>query len=168
VVGWVNTLRAQERQGAATPHEFVALDHLLHDMRLYKSRPELDTMRRAAQIATRAHLRAIRSCRPGLMEYQLEAEILHEFRAHNAETSYLPIVGGGRNACVLHYRHNNCELKDGDLLLIDAGCEFDCYASDITRTFPVNGRYSPEQRAIYELVLQAQAAALARIRPGNH
>jgi Xaa-Pro aminopeptidase len=102
------------------------------------------------------------------MEYQVEAELLHEFRRHNAETSYLPIVGSGRNTCVLHYRSNSAELKDGDLLLIDAGCEFDYYASDITRTFPVNGRYSPEQRAIYELVLQAQAAALARIRPGNH
>lgn len=168
VVGWVNTLRAQARQGVQTAHEFVALDHLLHDMRLYKSRPELDTLRRAAQIAARAHVRAMRSCRPGLMEYQVEAEILHEFRRHNAETSYLPIVGAGRNTCVLHYRSNDSELKDGDLLLIDAGCEYDCYASDITRTFPVNGRFTPEQRAIYELVLQAQSAALARIRPGNH
>jgi Xaa-Pro aminopeptidase len=168
VVGWVNTLRAQARQGVQTAHEFVALDHLLHDMRLYKSRPEFETLRRAAQIAARAHVRAMRSCRPGLMEYQVEAELLHEFRRHNAETSYLPIVGSGRNTCVLHYRSNSAELKDGDLLLIDAGCEFDYYASDITRTFPVNGRYSPEQRAIYELVLQAQAAALARIRPGNH
>jgi Xaa-Pro aminopeptidase len=168
VVGWVNTLRAQGQQGAATPHEFVALDHLLHDMRLYKSRPELDTLRRAAQIAARAHVRAMRFCRPGLMEYQVEAEILHEFRRHNAETSYLPIVGGGRNACVLHYRRNDCELKNGDLLLIDAGCEYDSYASDITRTFPVNGRFTPEQRAIYELVLQAQAAALEKIRAGNH
>jgi Xaa-Pro aminopeptidase len=168
VVGWVNTLRAQARQGVQTAHEFVALDHLLHDMRLYKSKPEFDTLRRAAQIAARAHVRAMRSCRPGLMEYQIEAEILHEFRRHNAETSYLPIVGAGRNTCVLHYRTNNNELKDGDLLLIDAGCEFDYYASDITRTFPVNGRYSPEQRAVYELVLQAQGAALAKIRPGNH
>ncbi len=168
VVGWVNTLRAQSHQGTAMPHEFVALDHLLHDMRLYKSRPELDALRRSAQIAGRAHVRAMRFCRPGLMEYQVEAEILHEFRRHNAETSYLPIVGGGRNSCVLHYRNNNCELKDGDLLLIDAGCEFECYASDITRTFPVNGRFTPEQRAIYELVLQAQGAAMAKIRAGNH
>jgi Xaa-Pro aminopeptidase len=168
VVGWVNSLRAQVRQSAQTPHEFVALDHLLHDMRLYKSRAELDTMRRAAQIAARAHARAMRFCRPGLMEYQVEAEIIHEFRRNRADTSYLPIVGSGRNACVLHYRDNNCELKDGDLLLIDAGCELDCYASDVTRTFPVNGRYTPEQRAIYEIVLGAQQAALAKIRPGNH
>jgi Xaa-Pro aminopeptidase len=168
VVGWVNSLRSQVRQSAQTPHEFVALDHLLHDMRLYKSRAELDTMRRAAQIAARAHLRAMRFCRPGLMEYQVEAEIIHEFRRNRADTSYLPIVGSGRNACVLHYRDNNCELQDGDLLLIDAGCELDCYASDITRTFPVNGRYTPEQRAIYEVVLDAQRAALGKIRAGNH
>ncbi len=168
VVGWVNSLRAQGRQGAQMPHEFVALDHLLHDMRLFKSRGEIETMRRAAQIATRAHVRAMRFCRPGMMEYQVEAEILHEFHRHRADISYLPIVGGGRNACVLHYRANDCELKDGDLLLIDAGCELDCYASDVTRTFPVNGRYTPEQRAIYEVVLQAQRAALAKIRPGNH
>ncbi|HKE45372.1 MAG TPA: Xaa-Pro aminopeptidase [Steroidobacteraceae bacterium] len=168
VVGWVNSLRAQVRQSAQTPHEFIALDHLLHDMRLFKSRAEVDTMRRAAQIAARAHLRAMRFCKPGLMEYQVEAEIIHEFRRNRADTSYLPIVGSGRNSCVLHYRDNNCELKDGDLLLIDAGCELDSYASDITRTLPVNGRYTPEQRAIYEVVLDAQRAALAKIRPGNH
>ncbi len=168
VVGWVNSLRAHARQGAQTPQEFVALDHLLHDMRLYKSRSELDKMRRAAQIAARAHVRAMRFCRPGLNEYQVEAEILHEFRRHRAQTSYLPIVGGGRNACVLHYRANNHDLRDGDLLLIDAGCELDYYASDVTRTFPVNGRYSPEQRAIYEVVLEAQHAAIGKVRAGNH
>ena len=168
VVGWVNSLRAHARQGAQTPQEFVALDHLLHDMRLYKSRSELDKMRRAAQIAARAHVRAMRFCRPGLNEYQVEAEILHEFRSHRAQTSYLPIVGGGRNACVLHYRANNHDLRDGDLLLIDAGCELDYYASDVTRTIPVNGRYSPEQRAIYEVVLEAQHAAIGKVRAGNH
>jgi Xaa-Pro aminopeptidase len=168
VVGWVNSLRAQARQGAQTPHEFVALDHLLHDMRLYKSRPELASMRRAAQIGARAHVRAMRFVRPGLNEYQVEAEILHEFRSHDAQTSYLPIVGSGHNTCVLHYRDNNSKLEDGDLLLIDAGCELESYASDITRTFPVNGRFTPEQRAIYEVVLEAQRAAIAKIRAGNH
>ena len=168
VVGWVNSLRATARQGAQTPQEFVALDHLLHDMRLYKSRSELDRMRRAAQIGAQAHARAMRFVRPGLNEYQVEAEILHEFRRHRAQTSYLPIVGGGRNACVLHYRDNNCELQDGDLLLIDAGCELDFYASDIPRTFPINGRFTPEQRAIYEVVLDAQYAAIAKARVGNH
>ncbi|NJO12482.1 MAG: Xaa-Pro aminopeptidase [Gammaproteobacteria bacterium] len=168
VVGWVNSLRASARQGAQTPQEFVALDHLLHDMRLYKSRSELDKMRQAAQIGIQAHARAMKMVRPGLNEYQVEAEILYEFRRHRAQTSYLPIVGGGRNSCVLHYRDNNRELKDGELLLIDAGCEFDYYASDITRTFPVNGRFTPEQRAIYEIVLEAQYAAIATVRPGNH
>jgi Xaa-Pro aminopeptidase len=168
VVGWVNSLRAQSRHGAQMPHEFVALDHLLHDMRLYKSRSELDSLRRAARIGSHAHVRAMRFARPGVNEYQVEAEILHEFRSHNADTSYLPIVGGGRNACVLHYRDNNCELQDGDLLLIDAGCELESYASDITRTFPVNGRFSPEQRAVYEVVLEAQRAAIAKVRHGNH
>ena len=168
LVGWVNTLRSQARQGDQAPQEFVALDHLLHDMRLYKSRPELEIMRQAATISVQAHLRAMRFCRPGLNEYHVEAEILHEFLRHDAETSYLPIVGSGRNSCVLHYRDNNCELKEGDLLLIDAGCELESYASDITRTIPVSGRYSPEQRAIYDVVREAQRAAIAKVRAGNH
>ena len=168
VIGWVNGLRAQAKHGLHTPQEFVALDHLLHDMRLYKSRPELDAMRRAATIAVGAHRRAMRRAAPGVMEYEVAADIVHDFHRHRAETSYEPIVGGGANACVLHYRENAAELKDGDLLLIDAGCEYDYYASDITRTFPVNGRYSPAQRAVYEVVLAAQDAAIERCRPGNH
>ncbi|HZF16592.1 MAG TPA: aminopeptidase P N-terminal domain-containing protein [Steroidobacteraceae bacterium] len=168
VVGWVNGLRALGKQGTRTPHEFVALDHLLHDMRLYKSRGELDTLRRSARIAVAAHRRAMGYCRPGRWEYEVMAEIVHEFRRNDADTSYQPIVGSGRNTCVLHYRDNNAELKDGDLLLIDAGCEFRYYASDITRTLPVSGRYSPEQRAVYEVVLEAQRAAIAKLRAGNH
>ena len=168
VVGWVNSLRSQMRSGARSPQEFVTLDHLLHDMRLYKSRPELDTMRRAASISVDAHRRAMQLCRPGLREFELEAELLHEFRRRQAETSYLPIVGSGRNSCVLHYRDNDAELRDGDLLLIDAGCELDYYAADITRTYPVNGRFTPEQRAVYEVVLEAQLAAIAKVRAGNH
>jgi Xaa-Pro aminopeptidase len=169
VVGWVSALRAQMGQSnAQVPQEFIALDHLLHDMRLYKSRPELHAMRRAAQISVRAHQRAMRACRPGLREYQIEAELIGEFRGHDAQHAYLPIVAAGRNACVLHYRDNDAELKDGELLLIDAGCEYDSYASDITRTFPVNGRFTPEQRAVYEVVLAAQRAAIARVRAGNH
>ncbi|HEX9772181.1 MAG TPA: aminopeptidase P N-terminal domain-containing protein [Steroidobacteraceae bacterium] len=168
VIGWVNSLRGQSRLGIHTPQEFVSLDHLLHDMRLYKGRAELGVMRRAAQIAVGAHLRAMRATRPGVYEYQVMAEILHEFHRHNADISYHPIVGGGANACTLHYHANNAELEDGDLLLIDAGCEYQYYASDITRTFPVNGRFSPEQRAVYEVVLDAQNAAIARSKPGNH
>ena len=167
VVGWLNSLRAQARHGRHPPQEFVALDHVLHDLRLYKSRAEVGLMREAARIAAGAHLRAMRRCRPGRSEYEIAAEIVHEFHRHNAQTSYQPIVGGGANACILHYRENDQPLRAGDLLLIDAGCEFQCYASDITRTFPVNGRFSPAQRAIYELVLEANLAAIAKVRPGN-
>jgi Xaa-Pro aminopeptidase len=169
VVGWVNGLRTQAaRNGRHPPQEFVALDHVLHDMRLYKSRGELELMRTAARISVRAHLRAMRFCRPGVTEYQVTAELLHEFRRHNADTAYQPIVGAGANSCILHYRDNDKALASGDLLLIDAGCEFGCYASDITRTLPVNGRFSREQRAVYEVVLEANRAAIACVRPGNH
>ena len=168
VVGWVNGLRTQARNGRHPPQEFVALDHVLHDMRLYKSRHELALLRASARIAAQAHQRAMRFCRPGATEYQVMAELLHEFRRHNADTAYHPIVGGGRNSCILHYRENNQPLADGDLLLVDAGCELECYASDITRTFPVNGRFTPEQRAVYEVVLEANRAAIERVRPGNH
>ena len=168
VVGWVNSLRAQQRHGKHAPQEFVALDHVLHDMRLFKSRGELELMREAARIAAKAHIRAMRFCRPGLMEYEIMAELIHEFRRHNADVSYQPIVGGGANSCILHYRENDQVLRDGDVLLVDAGCEYQCYASDITRTYPVNGRFTPEQRAVYEVVLEANLAATAKVKPGNH
>jgi Xaa-Pro aminopeptidase len=168
VVGWVNTLRAQARSGAHPPQEFVALDHVLHDMRLFKSRRELAIMRRAGAIGAAAHVRAMRFCRPGRNEYQLSAELVHEFGRHGADISYHPIVGGGANSCVLHYRDNNQPLRDGDLVLIDAGCEHEYYACDITRTFPVSGRFSAEQRALYQVVLAAQRAACAKVKPGNH
>lgn len=165
---WVNTLRSKLSRGVQSPHEFVALDHLLHDMRLFKSRGEISAMRKAAKIAVEAHKRAMRITQPGLQEYEVEAEFRHEFRRNDAWASYSPIVGGGANSCILHYVENNCELKDGDLLLIDAGCELDYYASDITRTFPVNGRFTAEQRAVYEIVLDAQAAAIEKTVVGNH
>jgi Xaa-Pro aminopeptidase len=168
VVGWVNGLRTQAKNGRHPPQEFAALDHVLHDMRLYKSRHELELMREAARISARAHLRVMRFCRPGVTEYQVMAELLHEFRRHNADTAYAPIVGGGANSCVLHYRDNNQPLADGELLLVDAGCELESYASDITRTVPINGRFTPEQRAVYEVVLEANRAAIERVRPGNH
>ena len=168
VVGWVNALRAQARSGAHPPQEFVALDHVLHDMRLFKSRRELAIMRRSGAIAAGAHVRAMKFCRPGRTEYQLMAELVHEFGRHGADIAYHPIVGGGANSCVLHYADNNQPLRDGDLLLIDAGCEHQYYASDVTRTFPVNGRYTKEQRAVYGVVLAAQRAACAQVRPGNH
>ena len=168
IADWVNTLRSQLGRGVHTPQEFVALDHVLHDMRLYKSRGEISAMRKSAKVAVEAHKRAMRNARPGLFEYEVEAEFIHEYRQHNASHSYSPIVGGGKNACILHYVENSAPLKDGDLLLIDAGCELDYYASDITRTFPVNGRFSPEQRAVYEIVLEAQHAAIEKTVVGNH
>jgi Xaa-Pro aminopeptidase len=168
VVGWVNGLRTQARNGGNPPQEFVALDHVLHDMRLYKSRQELELLRTSARIAAQAHQRAMRFCRPGATEYQVMAELLHEFRRNNADTAYQPIVGAGANSCILHYRDNDQPLASGDLLLVDAGCEFQCYASDITRTYPVNGRFTSAQRAVYEVVLEANRAAIAAVWPGNH
>jgi Xaa-Pro aminopeptidase len=168
MLGWVNGMRVHARQSLGAPQEFVALGHVLDDMRLYKSRAEQVRLRRAARIAISAHRRAMRFARPGRMEYEVMAELLHEFRSHNADISYHPIVGGGANACVMHYRDNDQRLCEGDLLLVDAGCEHDYYASDITRTFPVSGRFTALQRAVYEVVLEAQMAAIDKVRPGNH
>jgi Xaa-Pro aminopeptidase len=168
VVGWVNGLRTQAKHGRHGPYEMVALEHVLHDMRLIKSRAEASLMREAGRIAGRAHVRAMQACRPGRHEYELMADLVHEFRRANADTSYQPIVAGGANGCILHYRENDAVLRDGDLLLIDAGCEFQCYASDITRTFPINGRFTPEQLALYEIVLEANLAAIAKVKPGHH
>lgn len=168
VIGWVNRLRAEGGRGKHTPHEFIALDHPLHEMRLFKSRAELVSMRRSAAIACDAHRRALAAARPGRMEYEVMAEILHEFHRRQADISYPPIVGSGPNSCVLHYRENNREMQEGELLLIDAGCEFDYYASDVTRTLPVGGRYNRRQRAVYEVVLEAQKAAIAKVKAGAH
>ncbi len=168
MMGWVNEVRARVRSGGHAPNEFIALDHLLHDMRLFKSRDELRAMRKAARISVTAHERAMRACRPGMGEYELEAEFWHEFRRNRAEPAYGTIVGGGANGCVLHYVTNHAILGDGDLVLIDAGAEYDGYAADITRTFPVNGRFGGAQRDVYEIVLAAQAAAIERVRPGGH
>ncbi len=168
VFGWVNRLRAQAKQGLHTPQEFVALDHPLHELRLFKSRDELAAMRCAARIACAAHRRALKATAPGRMEYEVMAEILHEFHRNRADISYHPIVGSGPNSCVLHYRDNGRQMKDGELLLIDAGCEYQYYASDVTRTLPVGGRYKARQRDVYEVVLEAQKAAIAKVRPGCH
>ena len=154
LLAFIQTLNSK-RQSGHSPSELVALDHLLHEMRLFKSRAETGVMRQAARIAVGAHSRAMRACRPGMKEYELEAEFVHEFRRHGAECSYPPIVAAGANACILHYRSNDAPLVDGDLVLIDAGCEFGMYASDVTRTFPVNGRFSAPQRELYEVVLEA-------------
>jgi len=167
LVGWLNALRAQCRTGVTAPPEIRDVRALLDDMRLVKDAHELKTMRRAAAITADAHRRAMRATRPGVHEYEVEAELLYEFRRRGAQApAYTPIVAGGANACVLHYVENDAPLKDGELLLIDAGCEVDGYAADVTRSFPVNGRYSGPQRELYELVLAAQAAAIAEVKPG--
>ena len=168
VMEWVNRIRQGNRSGARTPDKFVALEHLLHDMRLYKSRAEVRAMRKAARVACKGHRRAMQTCRPGMYEYEIDAELLHEFRCAGMVPAYQSIVGGGENGCVLHYTRNSDKLAEGDLLLIDAGAEYDCYASDITRTFPVNGRFSAPQKALYEVVLSAQKAAIKQVRAGNH
>jgi len=168
LIQWLNAVRAQVRTGIAAPAEIRDVRKLLDEMRLTKDAHELDIMRRAAHISANAHRRAMRHTRPGLHEYQIEAELLHEFRSNGAQApAYTPIVAGGANACVLHYVANDAPLRDGDLLLIDAGCELDGYAADITRTFPVNGRFTAAQRDVYALVLAAQAAAIAKVAPGN-
>jgi len=168
VLGWVNRIRQGSRGGSRAPDEFISLEHMLHDMRLYKNRTEVRVMRAAARVACRAHRRAMQVCSPGMHEYEIEAELLHEFRCADMVPAYPSIVGGGENGCILHYTDNRSPLQDGDLLLIDAGAEHDCYASDITRTFPVNGRFSPAQKALYEVVLAAQQAAIKQVLPGNH
>ncbi len=166
---WLKRLRSQSRTGVHTPQAFIALDHYLHDMRLYKSRSEIALMRKAAKISAQAHKRLMRKCRPRLFEYELEAEFLHECQLHGArEQAYTPIIGGGDNATVLHYVNNDQRLKSHELVLVDAGCEYQYYASDITRTFPVNGRFNSAQKQLYQLVLDAQLAAINKVRPGNN
>ena len=165
---WLQQVRRQSRSGVTAPtvaHDLLAI---LDEMRLFKDDGEQALMLRAATISGKAHERAMRASHPGMYEYEIEAELLHEFRRSGAQyPAYTPIVAAGANACVLHYNVNSAQSRDGELILIDAGCEFDSYASDITRTYPVNGRFSPPQRVLYELVLAAQEAALAAIRPGN-
>jgi Xaa-Pro aminopeptidase len=165
LVQWMSRLRGANSE--VLPQELTSLEHTLHDMRLYKSRSEIAAMRKAARITAAAHCRAMQQCRPGMFEYELEAELIHACRSAGTAFAYPPIVGAGANSCVLHYIDNDSVCQDGDLVLIDAGCEYDCYASDVTRTFPVNGRFSAEQRAIYDVVLAAQLAAIDQVRPGN-
>jgi len=167
-IRWLNAVRARVRAGIAAPDRVHDVRTVIDDMRLVKDAHELGIMRRAARIAAAAHRRAMQRARPGRNEYEIEAELLYEFRRSGAQTpAYTPIVAGGANACVLHYVFNDAPLRDGDLLLVDAGCELDGYASDVTRTYPVNGRFSAAQREVYEIVLAAQRAALDKVRPGN-
>jgi Xaa-Pro aminopeptidase len=165
---WMKQVRQQLRSGINPPSEFHDVESLIHEMRLFKDAHEIDIMRRAAAISARAHVRAMQACKPGLSEYHLEAELLHEFRYSGAQSvAYNSIVAGGANSCILHYRASDAELRSGELCLIDAGCELDGYASDITRTFPVNGKFSGPQRALYDITLASQEAAIAVTKPGN-
>ena len=167
-IGWLNAVRAKVRSGVAAPERLQDVRAIIDDMRLHKDVHELGVMRRAARIAAAAHRRAMGRTRPGRAEYEIEAELLYEFRRNGAQfPAYSPIVAGGANACILHYVANDAMVRDGDLLLIDAGCELDGYASDITRTFPVSGRFTAAQREVYEIVLGAQRAALETVRPGR-
>ena len=164
---WVNKVRHKARTGILAPQEFHSLDHIIHELRLIKSSAEIKTMRDACKISAKAHKKAMQACKPGIREHVVEAELNHTFTAHGCPAAYTSIVGGGENGCILHYTENDAELKDGDLLLIDAGAELDCYASDITRTFPVNGKYNPEQKIIYEIVLAAPFAARIGLLKGD-
>jgi Xaa-Pro aminopeptidase len=166
---WLGAVRSQARAGVGAPYRALDVTRILDEMRLVKDAQEIAIMRRAAKISAAAHVRAMRATRPGKREYEIEAELLHEFRRHGSPfPAYGSIVAGGANACVLHYRENDAVLKDGDLLLIDAGCELDGYASDITRTFPVSGRFSGGQRDLYDIVLASQRAAQETTAPGRH
>lgn len=165
---WMKQVRQQARAGINPPSEFHDVEMLIHEMRLFKDTHEIEIMRKAAQISARAHIRAMQICKPGMYEYQLEAELLHEFRNSGAQSvAYNSIVAAGANSCILHYRAGSTELRSGELCLIDAGCELDSYASDITRTFPVNGKFTGPQRALYDITLASQEAAIAVTRPGN-
>nr|WP_215298915.1 Xaa-Pro aminopeptidase [Polynucleobacter sp. AP-Nino-20-G2] len=165
---WMKQVRQQARSGVNPPSELHDIEALVHEMRLFKDAHEIDIMRRAAEISARAHIRAMQVCKPGMREYHLEAELLHEFRHSGAQSvAYNSIVASGANSCILHYRAGSTELRSGELCLIDAGCELDGYASDITRTFPVNGKFTSPQRALYDITLAAQEAAIAATKPGN-
>lgn len=169
MVNWLNHLRQASRSGKHSPTEIIELEHILGELRLYKSSQEVKAMKHAAKASVAAHIRAMQATRPGKWEYEIEAELLHEFMRHGCRSpAYPSIVGGGENGCILHYIENNQKLKNNDLLLIDAGAEYDCYAADITRTFPVNGKFTPAQRELYQIVLDAQHAAIDAVRPGNH
>lgn len=167
VAKWIAQASGESRRGKSAPAQIVQLDRIVDEMRLHKDANEIELMQIASDISAEAHIRAMQTVRPGMMEYALEAELNYVFGKNGCVPSYNSIVGGGENACILHYVENDKELKDGDLVLIDAACEYQFYASDITRTFPVNGKFSPEQKALYNIVLDAQIAAINAVQIGN-
>lgn len=169
IVSWLNHLRQAARSGKHSPTEIIELEHCLNELRLFKSSQEIKAMKQAASVSAQAHIRAMQFTKPGKWEYEVEAEIIHELMKNGCRSpAYPSIVGGGENGCILHYIENSAKLKSNELLLIDAGAEFECYAGDITRTFPVNGKFTTAQAAVYQIVLNAQKAAIAAVKPGNH
>lgn len=168
IVHWTHEVKKEKWAKSQAPHELISIKPFLDDMRVYKSKAEIKCMQKSADIAANAHIKMMQSCQPDEYEYNLSAEFYHHLTNHNSQASYLPIVGGGKNGCILHYINNDQKLNDGELVLIDAGAEWDYYASDITRTFPVNGKFSEVQKQVYEIVLAAHAAALALVKPGTH
>ncbi|WP_179997782.1 Xaa-Pro aminopeptidase [Acinetobacter sp. YH12239] len=167
ITKWIAEASGESRRGTAAPTQLIQLDTILDEMRLHKEPKEIELMQIASDISAQAHMQAMKSVRPGMMEYALEAELNYIFGKNGCVPSYNSIVGGGENACILHYVENNKQLNDGDLVLIDAACEYEFYASDITRTFPVNGKFNPQQKALYNIVLDAQIAAIDAVRIGN-
>src|SRR5690349_22704539 len=168
LIGWLKSLRQMNRRGINAPPEIVSLEPILHEMRLRKSAAEVEFMQKAADTSAQAHRRAMQACKPGVAECRVAAEINYSFERDGMTWAYGSIVGGGANSCILHYVENRDVLKDGDLLLVDAGAEHEGYCADITRSFPVNGRFSGPQRAVYEVVLNAQLAAIGEVKPGSH
>ncbi len=166
--GWVKSIESRNGQKSKAPEEFMSISHLIHDMRLYKSPAEIKCMKKSADIAAEAHIRMMQSCGAGKFEYELQAEYLYHLTKNQSHSSYPPIIGSGENGNILHYINNNQQMNDGDLVLIDAGAEYDFYASDITRTFPINGKYSAQQKDLYDVVLQAQLDAIDAVKIGNH
>ncbi len=167
MLGWLKQARSSRRSGS-DPDSFISLDYHLHEMRVHKSKQEQALLKKAAKISANAHKRTMQACKPGMHEYELEACLVHHYRSNNACHAFEPIVGSGANGCILHYTENDDVLEDGELVLIDSGAEFEGYAGDITRTFPVNGRFSKDQKTVYEIVLASQLAAIDAIKPGNH
>lgn len=165
---WIKSINSRAGEKSNAPEEFMSISHVIHDMRLYKSHAEIKCMKQSAEIAANAHIRMMQNCKPGMFEYELQAEYQHHLMVNNSHSSYPPIIGSGENNNILHYINNSKQMQDGELVLIDAGAEYDFYASDVSRTFPVNGKFSARQKDLYELVLQAQLDAIEQVRIGNH
>ncbi len=168
LLGWLKQARSSRSREGGDPDTFISLDYHLHEMRLFKSRLEINQMKQAAKLSAAAHLDVMQAVKPGMKEYELEARLISRYKSNAADHAFLPIVGSGANGCILHYTENNDTINDGDLVLVDSGAELQYYAGDITRTFPANGKFTKAQQTVYDIVLEAQLAAIEKTRPGNH